>query len=303
VSDPSTPAEKTALPQNIALLIWGSFFLLTLFWGSSFILIKRGLLALDPLHLASLRLTAALCVMLGFALRNVRKIPREKLGYVALSGFLSMGIPAYLFCMAQTGLNSSIVGVLNAMTPAFTFIVGVLMYRQKARWLQSIGLLLGFVGSAMLILVNARGELTLNHYAFFVIAATICYGLNVNMVKHYLKDVNAIHLTTVAVCVAGLGGVVHLLCTDWVGPLMASPHGLKSLAAAIALGVLGTALSQLIFNRMLVFSSAVFASSITYFIPIVAVLWGVLDGETLLPLHFIGMGLIIAGILIINKSK
>jgi drug/metabolite transporter (DMT)-like permease len=288
---------------NVALLIWGSFFLLTLFWGSSFILIKRGLLALDPFHLASLRLVAAMSVMLGFALRNIRDIAFEKLPYIALSGMLSMFIPAYLFCLAQQGLNSSIVGVLNAMTPAFTFVVGIALFKQKARWMQSLGLLLGFLGCTMLIMVNAKGALSLNHYAFFAIAGTICYGLNVNIVKHFLKGVTPIQMTSVSVSVAGLVALTHLLFTDWLGAVRVSQDGMTSIAAALVLGVVGTAASQLIFNRMLEVSSAVFASSITYFIPIVAVLWGVWDGEALLPLHFLGMGLIIAGILIINKHK
>lgn len=256
------------------------------------------------MQLASVRLTAAMAVMIGFAVSNIRHIPRAKLPFVVISALFSMFIPAYLFCLAQKGLNSSIVGVLNAMTPAFTFIVGIAFFRQKARWLQALGLLIGFIGCTLLILVNAKGDLSLNAYSLYVMLATLCYGFNTNIVKRHLQEVNAIHLTTVAVSISGLLALTHLLSDlSWVDLSVNTAQGRLSLFAGIALGVIGTAISQLIFNRLLMVSSAVFASSITYFIPIVAVMWGLYDGEVLLPLHLLGMALIIAGILIINKTR
>lgn len=298
-----SPALLTLPSFPIKVQIWVSFFVLTLAWGSSFMLVKKGMQSFSPWQVASIRLVAAMTVFLPFALKYFREIPKAKLPYIILSGLLSMFVPAFMFCAAQLGLSSSLVGVLNALTPAFTFIFGVLFYQQKSKLMQIVGLSIGFIGSAFLIFINAKGEIAINSYAFYVVAATICYGINVNMVKRHLPDIKAIHLTSVAVSVSGLLALPYLLTTDWLSILQNAPKGKESLMAIITLGVVGTAFAQFIFNRMLQYSTAVFASSITYFIPIVAVMWGVSDGEVLLPLHFLGIACIIGGILILNKFR
>jgi drug/metabolite transporter (DMT)-like permease len=296
--------EKSYSPTfSLKTQTWISFIVLTIAWGSSFMLVKRGLQSYSPWQVASIRLTAAMTVFLPFAIRYFKEIPKAQLPYIFLSGLLSMCIPAFLFCAAQVGLSSSIVSILNALTPAFTFIVGVFFYHQKSKMMQIVGLTIGFIGSALLIFINPKGEITLNYYAFYVVAATVCYGINVNMVKRFLPDVKALHLTSVAVTVSGVLALPYLLSTDWFTIFNTAPKGKESFFAAVALGVISTAFAQFIFNRMLQFSTAVFASSITYFIPIVAVMWGVLDGEILLPLHFLGMAFIIGGILILNKFR
>jgi drug/metabolite transporter (DMT)-like permease len=291
------------LSFSIKTQTWISFVVLTIAWGSSFMLVKRGLQSFSPWQVASIRLTAAMSVFLPFALRYFKEIPKSQLPYIVLSGLLSMCIPAFLFCAAQIGLSSSIVSVLNALTPAFTFLVGVFFYQQKSKMMQIVGLTIGFIGSALLIFINPKGEITINFSAFYVVVATILYGINVNMVKRYLPDVKPLHLTSVAVTASGLLALPYLLSTDWLTVLNTAPKGKESFIAAVALGVISTAFAQFIFNRMLQYSTAVFASSITYFIPIVAVMWGVLDGEILLPLHFLGMACIIGGILILNKFR
>jgi drug/metabolite transporter (DMT)-like permease len=291
------------LSLSIKTQTWISFIVLTIAWGSSFMLVKRGLQSFTPWQVASIRLTAAMTVFLPFALRYFKDIPKSQLPYIVLSGLLSMCVPAFLFCAAQIGLSSSIVSVLNALTPAFTFLVGVFFYKQKSKMMQIVGLTIGFIGSALLIFINPKGEISINFSAFYVVIATIFYGINVNMVKRYLPNVKALHLTSVAVTASGLLALPYLLSTDWLTVLQTVPKGKESFVASVALGVISTAFAQFIFNRMLQFSTAVFASSITYFIPIVAVMWGVLDGEILLPLHFLGMACIIGGILILNKFR
>jgi drug/metabolite transporter (DMT)-like permease len=288
---------------SIKTQTWMSFFVLTVAWGSSFMLVKRGLQSYSPWQVASIRLVSAMLVFLPFAVKGIKEIPKSKLPFIILSGLLSMFVPAFLFCAAQIGLSSSIVGVLNALTPAFTFIFGVFFYHQKSKLMQIVGLTIGFAGSALLILVNPKGEIAINAYAFYVVLATICYGINVNMIKRYLPDVKAIHLTSVAVSISGLVALPYLLTTNWLHILNTAPKGQASFMAAVLLGVMGTAFAQFIFNRMLQYSTAVFASSITYFIPIVAVMWGVWDGEILLLWHYVGMMGIIGGILILNKFR
>ena len=295
----------TAQPEQRRkdLIVWTAFIFLMLAWGSSFILVKRGLTVFPPLTVAALRLSAAMCVLAPFAVRHAFKIERKQWLPLFCSALLGVFFPAYLFALAQMGLNSSITGVLNALTPLMTFVLGVVLFRQKSNHYQLAGLLLGFLGSVTLILVNVKGELSLNSYALLVVVATLCYGLNLNLVKRFLSDVSPIHLSTVSVLVSGLLSLLYLITTPWWSLAQTPEIGWSALLAVLALGFFGTALAQLFFNRMLQLSTAVFASSITYFIPIVAVLWGVWDGEVLMTAHYFGMVLIIGGILILNRFK
>ena len=297
-----TPS-RLSQDKSVSLTIWASFFILTLAWGSSFILVKRGLQAFTPWQVASIRMSAAGISLIGFAVFHIKQIPREKLKYIFITSLLSMFIPAYLFCWAQMGISSSVAGVLNSLTPAFTFIAGIAFFKQKSKTLQIVGLLIGFLGSALLILVNAKGTFSLNGYAFLVVLASCCYGFNVNIIKKYLSGINPLYMTTVSVSIAGLLALPYLLTTNWLDIVRDAPKGRESLMAAVTLGVAGTAFAQIVFNRMLQYASAVFASSITYFVPIVAVMWGVLDSEILLFWHYIGMIGIIVGILILNRAK
>jgi drug/metabolite transporter (DMT)-like permease len=284
-------------------LIWISFVFLTIAWGSSFILVKRGLEAYEPAQVASIRLSSAMIALLGLAISHIKQVPRDRLPYIFLSGVFGLFIPAFMFAWAQRGVSSSIAGVLNAFTPCMTFVLGIVFFRQKGGFMKIIGIFLGFLGTSLLILINPKGQISFNNYGLFVIVATICYGLNLNIVKRYLPDIRSLHLTSLTIASTGIIALLYLLTTDWITVYQAAPKGHSALAASIFLGLLGTASGQLVFNRMLQMTSAVFASSITYFIPIVAVTWGVLDGEVLTIWHYLGMSLIIGGVLILNRFK
>lgn len=291
--------------QQKSLIVWGCFLLLTLVWGSSFILVKRSLQGgFSADEVASLRMVAAFVVLIVPASMALRHIPRSKLYLVVLSGWLSMFVPAYLFAYGQVYMPSSVVSILNALTPACTFIAGVIAYQQPMKAMQVLGLLVGFIGSALLIVVNAQGTFSFNVYALLIIAATVCYGINVNMVKYKLNGVRPIHFSTVAVAVAGISAIIYLLFSGKLPHIrqnaIAHPW---ALGAVVLLGALGTALAQVVFNYMLTLTTSVFASAITYFIPIVAVLWGLWDGEVLYAWHYLGMACIIGGILILNRAR
>jgi drug/metabolite transporter (DMT)-like permease len=289
--------------QSNKFIIWTSFLYLTLIWGSSFILNKRTLETFTSIQAASLRLTFAMSVMIWFVKPHLARIPKEKRFHLLVSALLGICIPAYCFALAQKGLPSAVTGVLNAVTPCMTFIVGIIFFRQSPSWLKIAGLALGFIGSAMIILVNAKGELSLNSYALWVILATVLYGFNLNWVKKHFADVPALPLATVAVVIAGAVGFCILLTTNWLETMQANPAGTTSFAAIATLGIFGTAIAQFFFARMLQVSSALFAGSITYFAPIVAVMWGILDGEVLTWVHFLGILCIIGCILIISRFK
>ena len=285
------------------LIIWVSFLFLTITWGSSFILVKKSLIAFPPLIVASLRLSSAMLVVLPFSIGHFKHIPRDKFKYVVLIAFLGMGLPAFLFALAQVGINSSMSGILNALTPCMTFLIGILFFKQKSSALKIFGLVLGFIGSASLIFFNTKGELHLNGYSLFVILATIMYGTNLNTTKRFAAGIKPIHLSTVSISIAGLFGLIVLLSTNFVEILKTNPKAPFSLLTALTLGIVGTAISQTLFNNLLSKTSAFFASSITYFIPLMALVWGILDGESLSIWHYFGMLLLIGGIIVINKFK
>ncbi len=297
--------NKSALKENKNIIIWGSFLLLTLAWGSSFILVKKALAGgFTPFEVASMRMVAAMSVLLIPAALAISKVSREKLLYMVVSGLISMLIPAFLFCTAQVHINSSVASILNTLTPAFTFLVGVVAFQQPLKKMQIVGLLIGFVGSTMLILVNPKGEFSINHYALLILLATLLYGINVNLVKNKLSGIRPGHVSALAVCASGTAAILYLLGSGSI------PHIYQNsiehpwaLGAMVLLGAMGTAFATLIFNYMLAHTTSVFASAITYFIPIVGVMWGVWDGEVLVLQHYLGMLLIIGGVLILNRFK
>ncbi len=289
--------------KQTKFIIWTAFLYLTLVWGSTFILNKRTLVTFTAIQTASLRLTFAMSAMIWFVKPHFALLPKEKRFHLLLSALTGICIPAYCFALAQMGLPSAMTGVLNALTPCMAFILGIIFFQQSASWLKIAGLALGFVGSAMIILVNAKGELSLNSHALWVILATILYGFNLNWVKKHLAEVPALPLATLSVTVAGAVGFCILLTTNWLETMQANPAGATSFAAIATLGIFGTAVAQFFFSRMLQLSSALFAGSITYFIPIVAVGWGLYDGEVLTWVHCLGILCIIGGILIIRRFK
>ncbi len=274
-------------------------------WGSSFILVKRALEGgFTPFEVASVRMVAAMLVLLVPAVLALRTVPKDKLPYIAVSGLISMLIPAFLFCTAQVHISSSVASILNALTPAFTFLVGIFAFGQAANRRQILGLFIGFLGTLLLILVNPKGGFSINAYALLILAATMLYGTNVNMVKTKLGGLKPIHISALAVSASGITAVVYLLASNSV------PHIYENarlhpwaFGAMILLGAMGTAAATLVFNYLLTFTTPVFASAITYFIPIVGVLWGIWDGESLAIQHYIGMLLIIGGVVILNKKR
>jgi drug/metabolite transporter (DMT)-like permease len=169
--------------------------------------------------------------------------------------------------------------------------------------MQLVGLAIGIIGIALLVLVNAKGQLDLNHFGFFVILATICYGLNINIVKTHLSGLDPLHVTTVAVMFAGLASLLYPLVTGGFNVWPLTPQNKIPLIASITLGVFGTAMAQLLFYQVIKRSSPVFTSSIVFALPVVAVFWGVLDGETIMAWHYVGMAFIIGAIIVIKQAK
>ena len=291
----------TSRLQN-PVLIWSLLSLLAVIWGSSFILVKKSLAVFDPSQVGSLRIVAAFCFFLPFFLTNLKKIPMDKLPMFLVVGCLGNLVPAYLFSLAGSKLDSGVSGALNSTTPLFTLIVGGLFFGNTITSRQTVGILLGFAGALILILVGANG-FDINGYALYVILATVMYGFNLNITKKYLTglDLSPFLITATIFMTIGPVAIAVLFSGDFIVKAQ-TPEARYPLLFSVLLGVLGSAVAMVLFNRLIQITSAVLASSVTYLIPIVAILWGILDDEAIQFQHFVGVGIILIGVYLVNSS-
>jgi len=289
--------------QKLFSVKWILFVILCLTWGSSFIIMKGGMEILSPYQLASIRIISAGLIMLPWIRTAYRAVPKKAVPALILSGFLGTLLPAYLFCIAQTKIDSSIAGILNALTPIFTLAIGMLFFNLKVGWIKWVGMLLGFAG--MLVLVfGASRQINMQYigYTFFVIIATICYGLNVNVVNQYLKDVAPLHIATIAFTALIIPNLIILASTGYfTDPNLLNGSLTKGTIAGVVLGIVSTCLASVIFYTLMKKAGPVFASMVTYGIPLVALGWGFVAGETITGLQVAGMAVILAGVRLANK--
>ena len=275
---------------------WGYLLLLSLIWGSSFILIKKGLVGLTAFQLGSLRIIFAALFLLVIGFRSLVKIPHHQWKYIALTSLFGTFIPAYLFAIAQTQIDSSISSILNSLTLLNTLLIGVLFFRLDFRRNQIFGVLIGLVGSALLIWNGAVHHPNQNYYyAFLVLIASICYATNVNLIKKYLSDLPPLSITTGNFLVLLFPALAVLYSTDF----FAMTYGVEvqeSMLYILILGVLGTGFANIIFFKLIQISSPVFATSVTYLIPVVAFFWGMLDQELLTPVQLFGAFIVLVGV-------
>ena len=286
------------------LTSWLLLVILALVWGSSFILIKKSLLTFSPSEIGTLRMFIAFIGLMPFALPVIRKIERKKLPILFLVGLVGSLLPAILFAIAQTQLESAITGVINAMTPVFVLLIGSIFFHHKIKTVSAFGIAIGFIGCSFIMLGGANFDLSgVNLYALFVIAATVMYGTSVNLIKHYLTDIRSLHITAVSFTLVSPISLLYLIfATDFLDKISTSPEFLSGLTYISTLALIGTAMALVIFNKLVKTASPIFASSVTYVIPIVAIGWGVLDGEVLNVFQIIGIGIVLLGVYLANKK-
>lgn len=287
---------------NSKLLNWFLFLLLSLIWGSSFILMKAGMQRLSPYQVATLRIFSAGLILIPFSIRAFRLVPREKLGLVILSGLLGNFFPAYLFCLAETQIDSAIAGILNALTPFFTILLGIFFFGMQARAEKMIGIAIGFIGLCLLLLSGANVSVQNISYSLLVLVATLFYAINVNMVGRYLKGIGSLQIASVAFVCLLIPTLILLLVTGYFRlPLTQKEVALSTLAACV-LGIMGTAVASILFYMLMKRAGTLFASMVTYGIPFVAVFWGVWDGEKITGLQMGCMGIILGGVYLVNRK-
>ncbi len=283
-------------------LKWVYLMVLALVWGSSFILIKKGLIGLTALQLGSLRIifAAVFLVLIGF--KSLSKIPAYKWKYIALTSMFGTFIPAYLFAIAQTEIDSSVSSILNSLTPLNTLILGALVFGLQFKKNQIFGILIGLIGSALLILNGAIHHPEQNYYyAILVLIASICYAVNVNLIKKYLHDLSPLSITTGNFMVLFFPAFIILFFSGFFEVV----HDVKvqeSVLFIMVLGVVGTGIANILFFKLIQMSSPVFATSVTYLIPVVAFCWGLLDNEMLTSVQFFGAFIILIGVYLSAKK-
>ncbi|MCD6019913.1 MAG: putative permease [Bacteroidetes bacterium] len=287
-------------------LSWIILIALSLVWGSSFILMKQGLRAFSSDEVAGLRIVIASAFMLPFLIKHYNKLSvRKNLKGLLLMGVFGNLIPAFLFTKAETQISSSLTGMLNALTPLFTIIIGVLVYKNAVARNKWLGVFIGFMGAVALILFNESNEQSKNVlYCLLVAAATLCYAISVNGIKVYLQEVNSLTATVWSFTLIGPVAAIYLFgFTDVIDHAQHHPEALSSLGYISILAIVGSALSVVIYNTLIKMSGTVFAASCTYLIPIVAIGWGLLDGELVNFYQILSVLIIIAGIWMINAPK
>ncbi|MEP7318727.1 MAG: DMT family transporter [Panacibacter sp.] len=283
---------------------WLLFILISLIWGSSFILMKIGLQSLTAYQVATIRILSASIVLMPFAYKAFKNVEKKKVGQVILSGLLGSFFPAFLYCIAETKIDSSLAAILNSLTPMFAIIAGVSFFKLKAGTQKIKGVVIGFLGLALLPFTTQTGiDLKDLQYALLVLLATICYALNVNMVNKNLHDISSLHIASLAFSFLLLPALIILIATGYFNlPLTTVPYIKATLAAAI-LGTIGTAIASVLFYMLLKQTGVLFTSLVTYAIPIVAVMWGLLYGESITLAETGCLAIILSGVYLVNKKE
>ncbi|MGM8360323.1 DMT family transporter [Flavobacterium sp. ARAG 55.4] len=281
---------------------WGYLGLLSLVWGSSFILIKKGLIGLSAIQVGSLRIIFAALFLLLIGFKSLSKIPKDKWKFIALTSVFGTFVPAFLFALAQTEIDSSVSSILNSLTPLNTLVLGVLFFGVGFQKRQVWGVFIGLIGSLLLVFNGALNHPGQNYYyAVLVIIASLCYAVNVNLLKRFLSDLSPISITTGNFLFLIFPALIILYFTGFYD-VLAVEKVQHSVLFIMILGVVGTGIANILFFKLIQISSPVFATSVTYLIPVVAFFWGLLDHETLTAVQFFGAFIILIGVYLSAKK-
>ena len=283
---------------------WIFLFLLALTWGSSFILIKKGLLGLSPLQLGSLRTVISSLFIFIIGYKSLKTIQNHQWKWIVITGFLGTFFPSFLFAFAETEVDSGVVSILNSLVPLNTIFIGLAVFNITSTKTQVFGVILGFIGASMLIFNSMELHPDQNYlYAGFVILATVMYASSVNIIKRYLQDVKPIAIATGNFVAIVIPAILVLSFSNFFTTLTFENESIYlSIGCVAILSLFGTVMAKIIFNTLIQISSPVFASSVAYLMPLVALLWGLLDGEVFGVNQGFSSFLILLGVYLVNKK-
>ena len=284
-------------------LKWIYLLILSFVWGSSYILIKKALIGLSPLQVGSLRTILSTVLLLAIGYTSLKSIPKDKWKWILITGLVSF-IPPFLFAYAQTEIDSALAAILNSLTPLATLLIGVGFYRFKIDSKQISGVIIGLIGSVLLMyqgsVINPDQNLL---YVFFIIFASILYALQVNLLKVHLQDVSAVAITVGNFIFIFPLAVVIFFMSDYKQIDISDKDVKVALFCLIILSIVGTVFAKILFNKFVQIASPVFASSVTYILPIVALFWGLLDGEIFTLNQLFATLIILIGVYLANKKS
>lgn len=291
---------------------WLLLILLSCVWGSSFVLIKMGLfdaqgnVRLPADQLGALRVTFAFLALTPILFKSLKYLTKKNILFLIIAGVCGNGLPAFLFAYAETTLNSSITGMLNSLVPLFTIIIGALFFSFQIKKIHITGIFVAIFGTYLIVQEKLIGiEITVEMILPFlaIILAAICYGTSLNVIKYKLVDVKSTAITALSFFMISPIAIGYLLTSNFTSRIQEQENVLPGVVAIFILAIVGTATAVLLFNKLIKMRSPIFASSVTYFIPIVAMFIGWLIGETISITQLLGMSVLILGVVIINKGK
>ncbi len=286
------------------LYSWSILILLSLIWGSSFILMKKALVVYSPNQVASLRIGLSSILFFPIFIQYIPRIKRKQIPYILLVALTGSGMPAFLFATAQTEISSSLAGILNSLTPLFTFILGLFFFGQSFKWNSLAGVVLGLSGAVLLVFMTGQSTIEGDlRYALLAVLAALFYGVSGNTVHRHLRSMTAFGLNATTFSLLGPFVITYLFTTDFLWVIQHEEDAWMALGYVAILSWLGTFAATVLFFQLVQWNDAVFGSSVAYLIPVVALAWGLLDGEVLEWYHFIGLTLIISGVYAIRRVK
>lgn len=300
--------EYEAKTQSLAFLekrSWQYVFLvfIAFIWGTSFILMKKGLQTYSANQVAALRIFLSFVLFIPFIIKTFRQLSRENVLPLMVVGIIGNGIPAILFTTGQTEISSSLAGILNSLVPLFTLIVGWVLFKSSTAWINILGIIIGLGGTIGLILL---GGSHLKHgnpwFTLYIILAAFCYSISANVIKHKLKDLNGVSIAALTFLFIGPLAAIYLAFTD-MSAAWHSPGHLLNLGYIFILAFFSSFLAVILFNILIKYTTTIFATSVTYVIPVFAVFWGVLDGEKMSFFQILCMFIILLGVYLVNKKQ
>jgi len=283
---------------------WFYLAILSLIWGSSFILIKKGLVGLNSVQLASLRMIFAASVIYVYSYNSIKKIPKKSWKWIVITAYLGTFFPVYLISYGQTEIESGLASIITTVTPINTLIIGIIFFSLTFSIKQLLGLFIGLVGAVLLLYEASETNLNSNiYFSFFIYLTTVGYAASVNLIKKYLTNIPPEAVTAGIFLSISPPAIIVLYFSDFTDLNFQDPLILKSIFFVLVLGVFGSAIAQTLFNKFVKISSPIFASAVTYTMPVVAIFWALIDGETLSIMQFFATAIILIGVSLVNKRK
>ena len=283
---------------------WFYLAILSLIWGSSFILIKKGLVGLNSVQLASLRMIFAASVIYIYSHNSIKKIPKKSWKWIVITAYLGTFFPVYLISYGQTEIESGLASIITTVTPINTLIIGIIFFSLTFSIKQLLGLFIGLVGAVLLLYEASETNLNSNiYFSFFIYLTTVGYAASVNLIKKYLTKIPPEAVTAGIFLSISPPAIIVLYFSDFTDLNFQDPLILKSIFFVLLLGVFGSAIAQTLFNKFVKISSPIFASAVTYTMPVVAIFWALIDGEILSIMQFFATAIILIGVYLVNKRK